>query len=109
MYLDDSSISCGVLQLGGIGNHPRQEEFERLYYYDEDDGWGDWHGGRKSKPSAAFIIASVTNKQKNAIKFLKKNGFQQSHRFRTNPNTGHKITIFTKPIKNKSGKRKARW
>ena len=92
MYLENSNISCGVFELTGFTAKPSQKEFNK-HLKECQAGETTWSDKR-----AAFLIASINHKQKGALKFLRKNGFKQTHRFRKNPNTGNKIAVFVRKV-----------
>jgi len=84
MYLGETDISCGIAQLYGIGKATQDQ-------YDECiEGWKEYGN------YAAMIIASLTSKQKKAIKLLEKNGFKMVGRWKKNPNSNNKIALFVK-------------
>jgi hypothetical protein len=97
MYLSASLISCGIKELCEVGcgnDEPSQREYDMIM--------NDW-------PAKAIVIASLTSKQKNAIKFLLKNGFEmvrdKGRKWKINPNTRNKIALFVKYV-NKRKKRR---
>lgn len=88
MFLNECDISCGIIQLADIGNNPKQKQFDDLINGAQDDHFG-------------MVIASITEKQKNAVAFLKKNKFRKAGKWKVNPNTGNRIALFVKSIKGK--------
>lgn len=85
MQLRASNISCGVSEIMGVGTKPSDAEFDNIMR--QFDG--------------AILIASVPTRWKNAVKFLKRKGFKQTHRQITNPNTDNKIALFARNVTEK--------
>ena len=83
MDLEGTEISCGIAQLFNIQNSSAKRIRRKLA---EEDG------------SSAFVIASLTKKQKKARKRLKKQGFVRVTRWRINPNSDNLIALFVKEL-----------
>ncbi len=84
MFIQRTAVSCGIGQIYRIGNNPNEKEYNiimRLAVFDY-----------------AMIIASLTTRQKRAIKFIKSKGFKQIDKARKNPNSGNDIILFKKDI-----------
>ncbi len=88
MYLEGSGISCGVLELTGVGKSPTKKAYERAmqdaFTYDK----------------ARFIIASVPEKWTKSCNFLKSLKFKRCGAGK-NPNSGNDIVVFMKKLTNK--------
>jgi hypothetical protein len=89
MYIGYSKISCGINELYNIGNHPTDYEYKEIMI----DNY-----------NCAILIASLTTKQNNAIKFLKKKGFKAVNKPIRNPNSKNKIILFSKTLSKKERK-----
>lgn len=92
MYLTQSNISCGIMELDGIGMRPKVKNYKTaLAAYNGSTYDGNMMG--------CFVLASVPTRWRNSAKFLKKLGFKQTKSMK-NPNTGNKITAFIKTLNN---------
>jgi hypothetical protein len=98
MELRASSISCGVRELISLGNEPLQRDLDYLLQQVKPNKMEDktslritTYGGPHS---CAMLIASVTEKQVNAIKLLEKNGFKRVGPLKRNPNSGNNIGLW---------------
>jgi hypothetical protein len=83
MRIEGSSISCGIHQLFNVGNNPTIQRYNKAI---KNSYFG----------KCRFIIASLTEEQKKAKRFLLARGFKQVSPFLTNPNSGNKIALFMK-------------
>lgn len=86
MYLKSSGISCGINELVSVGTRPTDNQFAEIM---------------RKTDHCAVLIASVPTRWKNAVKFLKRNGFKQVNREITNPNTKNKIALFSRNVTEK--------
>lgn len=85
-HLDDTSISCGIGQLYDVGGSSKANIKRKI----EEAG--------TSLDPYAFLIASVTKKQRKARRRLKKFGFKRVTKWEKNPNSNNRIALFVKKL-----------
>ncbi len=80
MELNDSNMSCGVYELDGLGENPKECAYREVMRHCH----------------AAIVLASVPAAWRNTIKFLNDKGFKQLLRKSRNPNSGNDIVLLAR-------------
>ena len=89
MNVMGTNISCGIGQLTDVGSKPSVRELRRSIQDAESSGYG-------------ILLASLADYQGTLpVRTLKKCGFRQIGRWKTNVNSGNKIALFQKRLRPK--------
>ena len=96
MDLRASNISCGIQELCNIGVEPMLDNLNACVYETRAGKAATSttprvYGGRNP---CTMLIASVTERQTKAIKFLEEHGFKRAGDMKCNPNSGNNIGLW---------------